>query len=134
LARRPLIVLLYQLRMIYDDECGAVGGMIIGRGSRSTRRKPSQVPLCPPQIPHDLTSNPGRRSGKPATNRLKSGTALRGVLLNVLGYLKLEPLINTTHSHSLTHGAEPFLRNCQLYSYSRNSQHFMEPEGSLPCS
>jgi hypothetical protein len=32
------------------------------------------------------------------------------------------------------HGAQPFLRSCQLYSFSRTSQHFMEPEGSLPCS
>jgi hypothetical protein len=38
-----------------DNECGAVGGMIIGRGNRSTQRKPAQVPLCPPQIPHHLT-------------------------------------------------------------------------------
>jgi hypothetical protein len=30
-----------------DDECGVVGG--------STRIKPAPVPLCPPQIPHDLT-------------------------------------------------------------------------------
>jgi hypothetical protein len=37
-------------------------------------------------------------------------------------------------THSLTHGAEPFLRSCQLCSYSRTSQHFMEPEGSLLCS
>jgi hypothetical protein len=36
-----------------DDECGAVGGMRIGRGNRSTGRKPS------------------------ATNRLSYGTALR---------------------------------------------------------
>jgi hypothetical protein len=36
--------------------------------------------------------------------------------------------------HSLTHGAEPLLRSCQLCSHSRNSQHFMEPKGSLPCS
>ncbi|PNF27333.1 hypothetical protein B7P43_G02766, partial [Cryptotermes secundus] len=35
---------------------------------------------------------------------------------------------------SLTHGAEPFLRRRTLCSYSRTSQHFMEPEGSLPCS
>jgi hypothetical protein len=40
--------------MMIDDECGAVGG-IIGRGNRSTRRKPAPVPLCPLQIPHDLT-------------------------------------------------------------------------------
>jgi hypothetical protein len=34
----------------------------------------------------------------------------------------------------LTHGAEPFLRSCQLCSHSRTSQHFTEPEGSLPRS
>jgi hypothetical protein len=33
----------------YDD--GEIGGMI-GRGNRSTRRKPAPVPLCPPQTPH----------------------------------------------------------------------------------
>jgi hypothetical protein len=33
----------------YDD--GEMGGMI-GRGNRSTRRKPAPVPLCPPQTPH----------------------------------------------------------------------------------
>jgi hypothetical protein len=32
----------------YDD--GEIGGMI-GRGNRSTRRKPAPVPLCPPQNP-----------------------------------------------------------------------------------
>jgi hypothetical protein len=54
LVRRPLIGLSYQPRTI-DDECGAVGKMRIGRGNRSTRRKPASVPVCPPQIPHDLT-------------------------------------------------------------------------------
>jgi hypothetical protein len=38
-----------------DDDCGAIGGMKIGRGNRSTRSKPAPVPLSPPQIPHDLT-------------------------------------------------------------------------------
>jgi hypothetical protein len=33
----------------YDD--GEIGGMI-GKGNRSTRRKPAPVPLCPPQTPH----------------------------------------------------------------------------------
>jgi hypothetical protein len=46
--------LLYQPQMI-DDGYGAVGGMRIGRGNRITRRKPAPVPLCSPQIPHDLT-------------------------------------------------------------------------------
>jgi hypothetical protein len=36
----------------YDVECGAIGGMRIGRGDRSTRIKPAPVPLCPPQTPH----------------------------------------------------------------------------------
>jgi hypothetical protein len=38
------------------------------------------------------------------------------------------------HFHSLTHGAEPFLRSRQLCSHSRIFQHSMEPEGSLPYS
>jgi hypothetical protein len=37
------------------DECGTFGGMRIGRGSRSTWRKPALVPLCPSQNPHHLT-------------------------------------------------------------------------------
>jgi hypothetical protein len=54
LVRRPLTGLLYKPRAI-GYECGAVGGMRIGRGNRSTPRKLAPVPLCPPQIPHDLT-------------------------------------------------------------------------------
>jgi hypothetical protein len=34
----------------------------------------------------------------------------------------------------LTQGAEPFLRSCQLCSYSRTSQHFTEPKDSSPLS
>jgi hypothetical protein len=34
----------------YDD--GEIGGIMIGKGNRSTRRKPAPVPLCPPQAPH----------------------------------------------------------------------------------
>jgi hypothetical protein len=44
--------LLYQPRMIGDGDCGEICGMKIGRGDRSTRRKPAPVPLCPPQVPH----------------------------------------------------------------------------------
>jgi hypothetical protein len=40
--------------MTDDGDCGAIGGMKIGRGNRSTRRKPAPAPLCPPQIPLDL--------------------------------------------------------------------------------
>jgi hypothetical protein len=49
-----LFGLFYQPRTI-DDECGVVGWMRIGRGNRSTLRKPAAVPLYPSQIPHDLT-------------------------------------------------------------------------------
>jgi hypothetical protein len=35
---------------------------------------------------------------------------------------------------TFTHGAEPFLRSCQLCIYSWNSQHCMQPQSSLPCS
>jgi hypothetical protein len=45
--------LLYQPEMIDDGDCGEIGGMKIGRGNRSTRRKPAPAPLCPQQIPHD---------------------------------------------------------------------------------
>jgi hypothetical protein len=37
----------------YDD--GEFGGIKIGRGNRSTLRKPAPAPLCPPQIPLDHT-------------------------------------------------------------------------------
>jgi hypothetical protein len=64
------------------DDCGAVGGMRIRTGNWSTRRNTAPVPLYPPQIPRsDLGSNPGRRGGKPATNRLSYGTARSLVLV-----------------------------------------------------
>jgi hypothetical protein len=44
----------------YDD--GEFGGMVIGKGNRSTRRKPAPVPLCPLRIPHEMT---GREPGPP---------------------------------------------------------------------
>jgi hypothetical protein len=47
--------LLYQAQMISEGNCGAIGGMKVSRGNRSTRRNPAPVPLCPPQIPLDQT-------------------------------------------------------------------------------
>jgi hypothetical protein len=37
--------------MIGDGDCGEIGGINIGRGIRSTQRKPAPAPFCPPQIP-----------------------------------------------------------------------------------
>jgi hypothetical protein len=45
-----------------DYEDGEFGGIMIGRGNRSSERKPAPVPLFPPQIPYDLT---GREPGSP---------------------------------------------------------------------
>jgi hypothetical protein len=33
--------------MIDEGDCGEIGGMKIGRGNRSTRRKPAPAPFCP---------------------------------------------------------------------------------------
>jgi hypothetical protein len=44
--------LLYKPQMIDEGDCGAIGGMKIGRGHRSTWKKPAPAPLCPP---HDQT-------------------------------------------------------------------------------
>jgi hypothetical protein len=41
--------------MTHDDDCGAIGGMKIGRRILITRREPASLPLRPPQIPLDLT-------------------------------------------------------------------------------
>jgi hypothetical protein len=54
LGTSATVGLLYQPRMI-DDYYGAVDGMRIGRGNRSTLRKPAPVPRCSPQISHGLT-------------------------------------------------------------------------------
>jgi hypothetical protein len=43
---RPIVLALGD----YDDD--EIGGMMIGRGNRSTRRKPVPVQLYPSQTPH----------------------------------------------------------------------------------
>jgi hypothetical protein len=54
LLRPPFGLLYHPWMMMDDDECGAIGRML-GRGNWSTQRKPTPVPFCPPQIPHDMT-------------------------------------------------------------------------------
>jgi hypothetical protein len=88
LVLRPLFGLLYQPQMI-DDECGAVGGMRIGRGNRSIQRKTAPVLLCPPETPNDLGSNPGRRCWNSVTNRLSCGTAYIQYYYQVMSALYL---------------------------------------------
>jgi hypothetical protein len=60
----------------YDD--GEFVGMMIGKGNRSSRRKPAPVPILSTTNPTCCPdANPGRRGGKPATNRLSYGTAYK---------------------------------------------------------
>jgi hypothetical protein len=68
--------LLYQPQMIVDGECGAVGGMKIGKRNQSTLRKPTPAPLFPPEIPLGQTRDRTRAAAvKPATNHLSYGAA-----------------------------------------------------------
>jgi hypothetical protein len=69
--------LLYQPRMmIDDDECGAVGGMIVKGKQKYSEKTCSNAalhtinPTC-----SDSGSNPGRRAGKPVANRMNCRTA-----------------------------------------------------------
>jgi hypothetical protein len=59
----------------YDD--GEFGGMKIGRGNRSTRRNLPQRHFVhhKSHLTRPPGSNPGRRGGKLATNRLSYGAA-----------------------------------------------------------
>jgi hypothetical protein len=50
----------------YDD--GEIGGMMIGRGNRNTRRKPAPVPLCPPQTAN--AARTGTRAAAVGSQRL----------------------------------------------------------------
>jgi hypothetical protein len=60
----------------YDD--GEIGGMIIGRGNRSTRRKPAPVSLCLPQTLHSACTRTRATAvgSQRATSRLSYGSAL----------------------------------------------------------
>jgi hypothetical protein len=40
---------------LLTNECGTTGGMRIGKGNQSNQRKPAPLPLCPTQMPYDLT-------------------------------------------------------------------------------
>jgi hypothetical protein len=74
LGTAATIGLLYQHRMIDCCDCGATGGMKIGRGNRSTQRTATlstTYPTCPKP-----GSNLDRRGGKPVTNRMDYGAAM----------------------------------------------------------
>jgi hypothetical protein len=53
-----------------DYEDGEFGGMMIGRGNRSTWRKPAPVLLCRPQIPHALHARTQTQAAAVGSQRL----------------------------------------------------------------
>jgi hypothetical protein len=76
--------LLYQPQMIGEGDCGAIGGMKIGRGNRSTGTKLTPAPLCPPHIPLDQTR---ARTQAAAVGRLKYGAARDRFLLHPFPFI-----------------------------------------------
>jgi hypothetical protein len=106
LVRRSPTGLLYQPRMIDDYECGAVGGMKIGRGNRSTRRKPATAPLF--RYKSHMTwpgLEPGQRGGKTATNCLSYGTAFNVFLTTSFTYLLIYLLVELSPSGGAANSA-----------------------------
>jgi hypothetical protein len=65
----------------YDD--GAIGGMI-GRGNRSTRRKPAPMPLCPPQTPHAARTR--TQAAAMGSQRLTAWATARAYPISVLPF------------------------------------------------
>jgi hypothetical protein len=47
-----------------DYDNGGFGGMNIGKGNRSTHRKPAPAPPCPPQIPLNQTRHRNRATAE----------------------------------------------------------------------
>jgi hypothetical protein len=99
--------LLYKPQMIDEADCGAIGGMKIGRGNRSTRRKPAPAPLCPPQIPHDQT-RARTRAATVGSQRLTAWAMVRPQ--NEM--LRLPTIIHRTNRKSIPHQKQrPYTAN-----------------------
>jgi hypothetical protein len=65
--------LLYQPQMIDDGDCGAIGGMKIGRGNRSTGRNPPQRHF----VHHKShMTRPGIEPGPPRNTALKANSTI----------------------------------------------------------
>jgi hypothetical protein len=92
--------------MTDDGDCGAIGGMKIGRGNRSTRRKPVPAPLCPPQIPYDQTRarTPAAAVGNQRLSELWRGPPTKMVHFFTKHDTKSRLLVNSYGQveHSLT--------------------------------
>jgi hypothetical protein len=89
LVLRSMFGLLWEAQLT-DDECGAIGGMRIGRRNWSTRRKLAPVPLCPPQIPHDMILA-RTRTAAVGSRRLTAWAMARPLNIFTSSYLHVPP-------------------------------------------
>jgi hypothetical protein len=91
-----------------DYDAGEFGGMKIGRGNRSTRRKPAPAPLCPPQISLDQTQA-RTRAAAVGSQRLTAWTMARPKICVALKYSKpcLATLL-TVNWEQMAHGADNY--------------------------
>jgi hypothetical protein len=83
-----------------DCEDGEFGGMKIGRGNRSTRKKtyPSTVLSTTNPTLSDPGANPGRRGGKPETNRLSYDAAFLIAMAAACPMIEMQPSSRETSS------------------------------------
>jgi hypothetical protein len=97
------------------------------------------------EIPLRICGNPAasteryRYTGLPESVGKRHGTLKRATLTQFAHILKTLPLhlyriTIMLLTYLLNHWAEPFLGSCQLFRHRRTFKHFMEPEGSIPCS
>jgi hypothetical protein len=105
----------------YDD--GEIGGMI-GRGSRSTRRKPTPVPLCPPQNPHAAQTR--TRAAAVGSQRLTAWAKARPFFHTYNVYSHLDLMVTFIGG-----GRGNFnKRNRKLYSSSVIARRKLKTEGA----
>jgi hypothetical protein len=62
--------------MIFDGDCVEIGGIKFGRETEVLGEKLPSATLSTTNPTLDRGLNPGRRGGKPATNRLSYGAAI----------------------------------------------------------
>jgi hypothetical protein len=74
--------------MIDYDDCGAIGGMQIGKNCPSTTSSTTNTTWPDPG------SNPDHRCGKPATNSLSYGTTTPVTNLLIYGEIRVGENIN----------------------------------------
>jgi hypothetical protein len=92
------------------DDCGAIDGMNDGQGKSAYSEKPCPNASLSTTNPTwlDSGSNPGRRGGKPATNRLSYDTAIQVIYVTSLSFRAMSGSSYSTDKGSRTVRREIF--------------------------